>query len=310
MSYSSLPYVTTHSKSPAENYLDSLGSERSYVTMRSILNNLAKIFGHDHFLKVDWSKMRRQHCQYALLTLKQKKLAPSTINTYLAGLKGVAREAWNMSLMPLSAYSRINDLKSLHYTRLPVGFSLNLRQCKSLLNACNDGTKKGARDQAMLAVMMGCGLRRAEIVTLTYDNWDPEIRSFRFVGKGNKERIVFLPDDLRGIIDDWLNVRGDTIGVFFPRMKPGKLHAEAFIFEEMNPTSVYRILKNRSVMAKIKNLRPHDLRRTFASRMLDAGNDLSLLQKAMGHASPSTTARYDRREDKSRIKACRALRFA
>lgn len=240
----------------------------------------------------------------------KKKLAPSTINTYLAGLKGVAREAWNMSLMPLSAYSRINDLKSLHYTRLPVGFSLNLRQCKSLLNACNDGTKKGARDQAMLAVMMGCGLRRAEIVTLTYDNWDPEIRSFRFVGKGNKERIVFLPDDLRGIIDDWLNVRGDTIGVFFPRMKPGKLHAEAFIFEEMNPTSVYRILKNRSVMAKIKNLRPHDLRRTFASRMLDAGNDLSLLQKAMGHASPSTTARYDRREDKSRIKACRALRFA
>lgn len=309
MSYSFLPRIESHGLSPAENYLDSLSSLRSSETMRSVLNNLAHIFGQANFLLVDWSKLRRQHCLHAMLVLKQKELSPATINVYLACLKGVAREAWNMNLMPLSTFSRIDGIKSVHYERLPVGFSLTLRQCKRLLSVCDDGTKRGARDKAIFAVMMGCGLRRAEIVSLTIDSWNEQDRSFRFVGKGNKERIVFLPDDLRPVIDAWIAVRGDDDGTFFPRMKPGKLHEECFVFTEMSPISIYRILKFRSEQARIKDLRPHDLRRTFASRMLDAGCDLSLLQKAMGHSSPATTARYDRRDEKSRIKACRSLRF-
>ena len=191
--------------------------------------------------------------------------------------------------------------------RLPEVLSVD--EINAMISSVDTSSWTGLRDRAMLEVMYGCGLRVSEATGLKVSEIYFKEGFVRIVGKGNKERIVFLPDDLRPVIDAWISVRGDEDGIFFPRMKPGKLHEESFIFTEMSPISIYRILKFRSEQARIKDLRPHDLRRTFASRMLDAGCDLSLLQKAMGHSSPATTARYDRRDEKSRIKACRALRF-
>lgn len=77
----------------------------------------------------------------------------------------------------------------------------------------------------------------------------------------------------------------------------------------MLPSSIYRIVQKRAEQAKIPTITPHDLRRTFASRMLDAGIDLFVLQQSMGHASLAITARYDRRGDKAKAKAARALHF-
>lgn len=305
-----LPRIDHSTRSPAEDYLDNLPSQRSAETMRSCLNRLSKILGLESFMQADWSQLRRSHCQYAMAVLKTQGLAPSTRNVYLATLKGVAREAYNSGLMPLSAYARIKDLQAVHYERLPVGFSLTLRQCKRLLAACDDGTLRGARDKALLAVMMGCGLRRAEAVSLTLESWDAKDQSLKFVGKGNKERKVFLPTDLLDIMNTWLEIRGLEEGALFPRMKPGKLEKEEFVFTNMQPMSIYRIILRRSQIAKIDNLRPHDLRRTFATRMLDAGCDIVILQRAMGHSSPTTTARYDRRPEKSRERICKALKFS
>ncbi len=61
--------------------------------------------------------------------------------------------------------------------------------------------------------------------------------------------------------------------------------------------------------AKVKSFTPHDLRRTFAREMLDAGVDLVTVQKLMGHASPVTTSRYDRRDEKSKMDAAGKIHF-
>ena len=66
---------------------------------------------------------------------------------------------------------------------------------------------------------------------------------------------------------------------------------------------------NQADCVDLEKIRPHDLRRTFATRMLEAGNDLFILQKAMGHSSVATTARYDYRNEQSPRKVCQELSF-
>ena len=87
---------------------------------------------------------------------------------------------------------------------------------------------------------------------------------------------------------------------------PGR-RSQQVHFREMQPSSIYRILQKRAELALIGKVRPHDLRRTFATRMLEQGCDLFILQRAMGHTSVATTARYDFRAESSREKVCKNL---
>lgn len=212
-----------------------------------------------------------------------------------------------MDQLPQSSYLKIQAIKGVKYERLPKGRSLTVKEAAGLLKACDDGTNGGKRDMALFALMMGCGLRRAEVVQLEMKNWDCINRSFCFIGKGNKERRVFLPQKLNQIIDEWLMARGLEEGVFFPRICSGADNSK-FIFREMQPSSIYRILQKRAELAAIGTVKPHDLRRTFATRMLEQGCDLFILQRAMGHTSVATTARYDFRSESSREKVCKNLK--
>lgn len=295
-------------KNPATIYLESLNSPRSAITMKNCLDHVARILGQATVLDCDWGALRRQHIQYVMQKLKARGIAPATINLYFYGMKGVAREAFSNDVMPHLAYLKINIMKAITYERLPVGRSLSAYQCKKLLNTCDDNTLRGIRDKAMLALMMGCGLRRAEVVSLHMEHWNAKDSTFTFIGKGNKQRKVYLPPDLEPVLDRWFEVRGNEAGTIFPAIYKGS-GAPVMKFKDMQPSSIYRIVQRRAEKAKIANITPHDLRRTFASRMLEAGVDLFVLKQSMGHASLTTTARYDRRGDKAKEKAAKTLRF-
>lgn len=157
--------------------------------------------------------------------------------------------------------------------------------------------------------MMGCGLRRAEVVGLNIEHWCPKDNTFVFIGKGNKQRKVYLPISLNDIFLRWLDVRGMESGAIFPSIIG---HGEYEAIKHQNnmiASSVYRIVQRRAEKARVPSITPHDLRRTFATRMLDAGIDLFVLQQAMGHSNLAITARYDRRGDKAKAKAAKALLF-
>ena len=85
---------------------------------------------------------------------------------------------------------------------------MTTRQCRKLLNVCEDGSLRGIRYRAILAVMMGCGLRRAEITGLNVTDWNEKEKTFTFVGKGNKQRKVFLPPTMLDPFKRWMNIRG------------------------------------------------------------------------------------------------------
>ena len=124
-------------------------------------------------------------------------------------------------------------------------------------------------------------------------------------GKGNKERRVAVADAVWKRLAVWLEARaGDPCpNVFLAVRRYGRISTG----HSITSSAVYQILKTRSSQSGVEDFSPHDLRRTFATRLLGAGTDINLVRKAMGHASVLTTQRYDKREDEEVEEATRKI---
>src|SRR6185295_16650360 len=103
----------------------------------------------------------------------------------------------------------------------------------------------------------------------------------------------------------WINERGNAPGPLFYRARKGGL----MIAERMTPQAVLDIAHRRGDAAGVKRFSPHDLRRTFISELLDAGADISTTRALAGHSNVQTTARYDRRDERSKRRAAEMLHF-
>lgn len=293
---------------PALAYLLSLPSPRSRRTMASYLRRVASRAGAKGIEDCRWTEMRRPHIQAVLDWLQREGRAPNTVNTYLAALKGVALEAWTLGLIETDAYLHIKHVRSVRGSRLPKGRALEQGEIEALLKTCS-GDGRGiaaARDEAIITLMLGCGPRRSEVVGLDVGNIDWREGSVRVLGKGNKERLVFLPERTERSLHRWVRVvRGDHPGPLFTRIRR---HGDN-TGERLSDQAIYHILQVRGREAGLEEFSPHDLRRTFATRLLDNGEDLVTVKELMGHASVTTTQDYDRRGRQRLKEASRRLRL-
>jgi site-specific recombinase XerD len=163
----------------------------------------------------------------------------------------------------------------------------------------------GARDAALLAVLYIGGVRRSELADLALEDYVPRPPALRVRGKGNKERLGPLTASAAAVLADWLALRGDGPGgLFRPGNKGGRI-----VGDRLTSHAVYNVLAKRQRQAGVDKLSPHDFRRTFVGDLLDAGVDLSTVQQLAGHASVTTTARYDRRGEAAKRKAVEVLHF-
>ncbi len=132
---------------------------------------------------------------------------------------------------------------------------------------------------------------------------DAEAARLKVRGKGRKERLAYACEGESEALADWLKVRPDNPGpLLLPIRKGG-----AILAGRLSTQAVYEILRSRGRKAEVKPFSPHDLRRTFVGSLLDAGADVSVVSKLAGHASVTTTARYDRRGEKAKRKAASLL---
>ncbi|MFK3663537.1 tyrosine-type recombinase/integrase [Scandinavium sp. NPDC088450] len=295
------------SLNPAQAYLLSLNSPRSRQTMRSFLGIIARILGATRLETCQWGAMRRHHVQAIIALLQDADKAPATINTYLSALKGVATEAWMMKQLDAESCEHIRRVRNVRGSRLPRGRALPREEIRALFGVCDADKKSlGLRDAAILGVMFGGGLRRSEVVGLDLASLMMTDQALRVLGKGNKERIAYLPAGSWHRLLLWVDqIRGEVPGPLFTRIR----RHDDVTDHRMTDQAVYHILGERQRQAGIEKCAPHDIRRTFATTMLDNGEDLITVRDAMGHASVTTTQQYDRRGDERLRRARDKLDF-
>lgn len=339
-SLSERPPASEHvsTKNAAEEYLKTLGSKMSVSAVSSKLNLFARHFHYRDLSSCDWHMMRYEHVVDFINHLKQKKkdchrqkndgLQAQSINTYLCALKGVTQTAWNLGQMSDHDLMRIKAIKSLRVFRQPAGRSLSRCESRELLDACQGTTGDLLRDYAVLALLLGCGLRRAEVANIELQNVSLDEKKIRLIGKGNKERFVFMPGEVCDAVYSWMQVRQSVInewnrknrykrgnagdgstGFLFGRWTRGGHYL--VVSRPMNPRSIWCIVNKYKLAAiagaehtsSLADITTHDLRRTFATRLLDRGVDLVVVKNLMGHANIATTSLYDRRGEEAMRKA-------
>lgn len=277
---------------PAVLYLGELHTEYSKRTMRSALNLFARWGGAADFTQVNWAMLTPA----AVSSFLRRQLALGksgvSVNLYLAALKGVAKAAWQLELLDHDSLERIRSVKQVRVSRLPAGRSLSYAESAALLSAAAGDDPKKVRDRAILTLFLGCGLRRAEVCGLQLDKVDVLGGTIRLIGKGNKERKAFLTPDVQRTVAEWLDVRTEVPGYLFGNFTVGR---RLRVDRPLNPSSLSRILKKYCDAAGVDPVTPHDLRRTFATRLIDRNVDLVTVKNLMGHANIATTSLYDRR---------------
>ena len=266
---------------PAEAYVMTLGDGQSKKRVIQLLNQISRFFGAADLHAMEWQMLTYDHVLAFRETRVRSGLSPATINLQLSVIKMTCKQCWLKNLMPLQTYAAIKEVKSVRGGRVPKGRALKPAESGRLLKTTEaDGDIRSKRDAAIIALALGCGLRRSEIASLLLEQVDHVRHTITVRGKGNKERRVFLAVRRYG------------------RISTG---------HSITSSAVYQILKTRSSQSGVEDFSPHDLRRTFATRLLGAGTDINLVRKAMGHASVLTTQRYDKREDEEVEEATRKI---
>jgi len=286
---------------PAAVYLARL-APRSRRTMKGSLQVVAALVGGD-FETLDWSALRYMHTQ-AIRAQLQDGCTPATANRHLAALRGVLKEAWRLGHMNAEDYHRARDLPGIKSETLPRGRALDIGELRALFVQCaTNGGAGGARDAALLAIGYGGGLRRSELVALDLDDYRDEGELRVLYGKGRKQRLVYLSNGARAAVDAWILIRGDEPGALLVPVKKGG----AVDLRRMGEQSILDTLRRRARQAGVAEFSPHDLRRTYISHMLDNGADIATVRQLAGHSSVETTARYDRRGERTKQQASELL---
>lgn len=287
---------------PAAVYLGKL-SKGSVPTMRSSLRIIARMVAPDAKLfTLPWHELRFQHT--ARITVELKELyKPRAANKMIAAMRGVLKAAWRLGLMDSDDYHRAVDLEVANTSSLPpAGRYIEEDEVAELIKAAaSRPAPLGYRDQALVVALYAGGLRRADASGLDIDGYNPEDGCMSVTGKGGKYRTTYIAEGYRAWVAPWhqfLLENGRANGPMFVRFKK-----QGPTDVRLTEAGISKILGEISELAKVKDVSPHDLRRSFGTLMLDRGADLLIVQQLMGHASADTTRIYDRRGEAGKRKA-------
>jgi integrase/recombinase XerD len=273
-------------------YLATLSSARSVSTMTESLSRVAGVLKLSHWSEIPWSKLNRDW--FALLRHQlEKSYPPATTNLTLSAVRGVLREAADQGLITedlLAVAGR--RLKNVRGSRITKGRALSNDDLRALLVAASMFDEpKASMLHTILMLAIGTGLRREELCSLPLTCIDAAAGGeLRVVGKGNKERSCPLDDPTKQALMRWFDVRRR---LEWPHRM---LFASPSHGRPLSKQTLWWLMRELAAVAKVPSFAPHDLRRTFGTGLLSKGLDLREVQVLMGHASPQTTARYDKRE--------------
>ena len=230
--------------------------------------------------------VNREQITGYMTQLKEKGLAAATIARKLAAIKAFYR------FMTAEGYMDANPAEVVEAgtkgIKLPRVLSED--EVVRLLNQPDITTAEGFRDRTMLEVLYATGMRVSELINLTLDRVDLNMKYIIAFGKGSKERIVPLG-----------SVAAEFLQQYLEKVRPKLTHEDrntnivflAFGGHELTRQRFWQIIRAYGRKANInKALTPHILRHSFATHLLDNGADLRSVQELLGHSDISTTQIY------------------
>ena len=224
-------------------------------------------------------------------SLEARGLGSSSIIIRMSAIRKLAAEAADNGLLAPELAAGISRVKSAKTQGIRVGNWLSLRQAQSLLSAPDITTLRGQRDRAILAVLLGCGLRRSEVAALTFAHLqqrDGRWCIVDLVGKHGRVRTAPMPTWVKVAIEAWSFPAGVTEGRVFRSVN----RADRVTGESLGEKVVWRLIKPYAEVSGVPGIAPHDLRRTCAKLCRAGGGELEQIQLLLGHASVQTTERY------------------
>lgn len=216
------------------------------------------------------------------------------------GLKRITQNYFMIALRAFLRYLARIDVETLSPEKVELGDTdprplkvLDETHLRNLLDAPDTAKKDGIRDRAILETLFSTGLRVSELASLNRDTINLQRREFGIVGKGGKERVVFISDSAAHWLEKYLNIRQDTFKPLFIRFQ-GRINLENN-GEGMRLTSrsIERVVEKyvKALGLPVKAT-PHTLRHSFATDLLINGADIRSVQEMLGHSNISTTQIY------------------
>ena len=258
-------------------------SRNTIVSYRGDLNFYMDFLARRHHIDT-LSRTSKNEIINFMLYQKDKGLTANSIARRLAAIKVFYRFLVRERILNSDPTSLIDSPKL--WKKVPDTLSLN--EVDALLNQPNLRDKQGIRDRAILETLYATGMRVSEAVNLKMDNLNLGVGFLRCIGKGNKERVI--PLGRKAII---------SLKRYLEFSRPKFLKKESeFLFlnrfgSKISRQSFWKLIKKYSKEARIKKpMRPHILRHSFATHLLERGADLRSVQEMLGHSNISTTQIY------------------
>jgi len=272
-----------HAKNAVLNSLNSPNSRRNYK------------FAMEQFITWYCSEPRLALNRAVVLRfrlyLESLGLAAGTINQRLAAVRRLAYEAADSGLLSPELAAGIRRVKGVKQLGSRIGNWLTRDQARMLLEKADGEDLRSLRDLAMLSVLLGCGLRRAELSALRID--DLQIRQGHWavvdlVGKGGHIRTVPMPLWVKAAIDRWISAAAVVAGRVFRAVSRHGTPWGKGISENV----IWYLVRRCAERMRLDRVAPHDLRRTCAKLCHVNGGELEQIQFLLGHVSVLTTERY------------------
>jgi integrase/recombinase XerD len=223
--------------------------------------------------------------------LEGRGLGSISINVRITAVRKLALEAADNGLLASEIALGIGRIKGVPSRGVRTGNWLSLSQAQLLLNTPDIRTRKGLRDQAIFAVLLGCGLRRSEVAAMMFKRVQQRDNRWcivDLVGKHGRVRTVPMPTWVKGAIDAWADAAQVREGHVFRPVNRG----DQVFGEQLSEKVVWQMLRAYVAAAGLPPIAPHDLRRTTAKLCRAAGGELEQIQLLLGHGSVQTTERY------------------
>ncbi len=291
---------------PCALYLGRL-SANSRRSISSQLHSVAKLMNWPEDYGGNFAKVDYQQALLIRTVLIQTGWQPRSINRAMIAIKGIMKVAvmtGNADQQDVAHLSTINQLKSPEHQGTP----LTTEQVTQLFRKLERGnTATDLRNLAVFALLLGTGLRRSELTALSIDDYDRRKQTLLVRhGKGNKSRLLFLPQWCQDHLALWLKARQLTSGYLICKTySNGRVLTDV----SLSVSAIYRLIKSKLAAIGIPDASPHDMRRTFITRLLEQNIDINTVRKMAGHADISTTTTYDKRDHQFMQQAATALSY-